>query len=196
MYVHEHEHKMNSEQGTNWGIRWVHWWTCVFISLTASKWQLGQDRVWVQDTENSKTSHCGYCPRGHWRPRSRVRRRHRARVLLVKASAGKGSVEENPRTVELTADAISHVVHTSTEDCCGPVARYLLCLSTQFKTAKICFGIYMKNWFRKKKKSESFLCRLVYVWLQALCIFEVQRSYPLISPKNIEALNCYHDCCS
>lgn len=152
MYVHEHEHKMNSEQGTNWGIRWVHWWTCVFISLTASKWQLGQDRVWVQDTENSKTSHCGYCPRGHWRPGSRVRRRHRARVLLVKASAGKGSVEENPRTVELTADAISHVVHTSTEDCCGPVARYLLCLSTQFKTAKICFGIYMKNWFRKKKK--------------------------------------------
>lgn len=48
----------------------------------------------------------------------------------------------------------------------------------------------------KKKKSESFLCRLVYVWLQALCIFEVQRSYPLISPKNIEALNCYYDCCS
>lgn len=49
---------------------------------------------------------------------------------------------------------------------------------------------------KKKKKSESFLCRLVYVWLQALCIFEVQRSYPLISPKNIEALNCYYDCCS
>lgn len=131
----------------------VHWQTCVFISLTASKWQLGQDRVWVQDTENSKTSHCGYCPRGHWRPGSRVRRRHRPRVLLVKASAGKGSVEENPETVELTADAISHVVHTSSEDCCGPVARYLLCLSTQFKTAKICFGIYMKNWFEKKNKT-------------------------------------------
>lgn len=70
-------------------LRRVHWWTCVFISLTASKWQLGQDRVWVQDTENSKTSHCGYCPRGHWWPGSRVRRRHRVRVLLVKVSAGK-----------------------------------------------------------------------------------------------------------
>lgn len=63
-------------------------WVCVCLPSTASQWQLGQDSVWVQDTENSKTSYCGSCPRGHWRPRSRVRHRHRARVLLVRAIAG------------------------------------------------------------------------------------------------------------
>lgn len=59
-----------------------------FLSFTASKWQLGQDSVWVQDTENSKTSYCGHCPCGHWWLRSRVRCRYRASLLLVKSSAG------------------------------------------------------------------------------------------------------------
>lgn len=99
-------------------------------------------------------------------------------MLLVKASAGKGSVEDNPETVELTADAISHVVHTSTEDCCGPVARYLLCLSTQFKTAKICFGIYMKNWFKKKKKNQNHSSVVLCMFDFKLCAFS--RSKDLI----------------
>lgn len=60
---------------------------CV-LSFTASQRQLGQDSLWVQDTENSKTSYCGHCPRGHWWPRSRVWRRYRASVLPVKRSAG------------------------------------------------------------------------------------------------------------
>lgn len=45
-----------------------------------------------------------------------------------------GCVRENRETIGLTAEQISHVVHTSTEDSSGPVARYLLCLSTKFKT--------------------------------------------------------------
>lgn len=66
------------------------WWMLrsllnLFVScFTASERQLGQDSVWVQDTENCQTSHCGYGPRGHWWPQSGVRYRHRARVLLVK----------------------------------------------------------------------------------------------------------------
>lgn len=59
-----------------------------FPSFTGSKRQVGQDSVWVQDTENTETSYCGYCPCGHWWPRSGVRHRHRASVLLVKWSAG------------------------------------------------------------------------------------------------------------
>lgn len=81
------------------------------FTFAASQWQLGQDSFWVQDTENSKTSHCGRGPCGHWWFKPGVWHWHWASLLLVINQRRVGCREENPETLELTADSIS-LVHT------------------------------------------------------------------------------------
>lgn len=72
------------------------------------------------------------------------------------------------RTIELTADAISHIVHTSTEDYSGPVVRYLLCRSTQFKTSEIWKLELMFGNF--KKRNNLVGVRIIPV----LCLFDLR----------------------
>lgn len=105
-----------------------------FSSFTGSKWQVGQDSVWVQDTENTETSYYGYCPCGHWWPRSRVRNRHRASVLLVKWSAGMCQVEP----WDYWTDSC-HVQPLCTYQYWGlfwPCGKIFIVPLTQFKTSK------------------------------------------------------------
>lgn len=130
-----------------------------FSSFTGRKRQVGQDSVWVQDTENTQTSYCGYCPRGHWWPRSGVRHRHRASVLLVKWSAGMCQGEpwdywtdswhvQPPCTYQYWG------LHS------GPVARYLLCLwpSSRHRSKVEQMFEFYTNLLNRNHSSEWWMC--------------------------------------
>ena len=109
----------------------------VCLLSTASDRQLGQDGVWVQDTENSKTSYCGSRPCGHWWLRSRVRHRHRARVLLVRTIA----VRRGGQSWDYWTDSWRVQPRCTYKywELLWPCGKDIYCASpTRFKTSTIC----------------------------------------------------------
>lgn len=135
-------------------------------SFAASKRQLGQDGVWVQDTENCKTSYCGYGTCGHWRPRSRVRHRYRACVLLVELSAGMGRGE----SWDYWTDSWHDQPHCTYEYWglfwhCGKIFIVPFHPLLDMKDLSVRTNVW--NLLKTIGNNQNHSCFLVYVWHQA-----------------------------